>query len=496
MALFKWFKKNKKEEIKEQETQQHLTQEETTDETVNEQTEQQTDEDILEDVPQNVIENLQEQTTNDQIKITTEDIDDKIQGFTEDVLNNVLDEDLEDLEEDFLQEETEITEQILDDALEDLLQEGDLSNHIAENEINNQIGKNLSQQIASTIKQEINEQLDNKKKQDSLDDLEQINQEEILQQETEQQETEQENKNKGFFSKIKQGLSKTRDSILNGVEQVLSSFTKIDEELFEELEESLIMSDIGVETSVYIIEKVREIVKTEKIKDVAQIKNVIIGVICGILEEETEPFNLKSPSVILVIGVNGVGKTTTIGKLANNFKNDGKKVLLAAGDTFRAAAIDQLQVWGERSGIDVIKHQEGSDPAAVVFDAIQASKARGTDILICDTAGRLHNKKNLMEELKKIARIVNRENPDAQVETLLVLDATTGQNALQQAKLFNEVADITGIVLTKLDGTAKGGVVIAIKNELKIPVRFIGVGEGIEDLRPFDATEFSKALFE
>ena len=292
------------------------------------------------------------------------------------------------------------------------------------------------------------------------------------------------------------GLSKTRASILNGVEQVLSSFTKIDEELFEELEESLIMSDIGVETSIYIMNKVREIVKEERIKEVSEIKNVIIRVISNILEEDTQEFSLKSPTVILVIGVNGVGKTTTIGKLANNYKKEGKKVILAAGDTFRAAAIDQLQVWGERSDIDVIKHQEGSDPAAVVFDAIQAGKARGADLLICDTAGRLHNKKNLMEELKKIARIVNRENPDAQIETLLVLDATTGQNALQQAKLFSEVSDITGIVLTKLDGTAKGGVVIAIKNELKIPVRFIGVGEGIEDLRPFDAKEFSKALFE
>lgn len=292
------------------------------------------------------------------------------------------------------------------------------------------------------------------------------------------------------------GLSKTRDSILNGVEQVLSSFTKIDEELFEELEESLIMSDIGVETSTYIIGKVREIVKAERIKDVAEIKDVIVRVISDILEEETGDFMLKSPSVILIIGVNGVGKTTTIGKLASNYKREGKKVILAAGDTFRAAAIDQLQVWSERSGIDVIKHQEGSDPAAVVFDAIQAGKARGADLLICDTAGRLHNKKNLMEELKKISRIVNRENPDAQIETLLVLDATTGQNALQQAKLFSEVSDITGIVLTKLDGTAKGGVVIAIKNELKIPVRFIGVGEGIDDLRPFDAKEFSKALFE
>ena len=334
-------------------------------------------------------------------------------------------------------------------------------------------------------------------KREEIQEIEDESEEETQEiEEVNKEEQEEEPKKKGFFAKIKMGLSKTRASILNGVEQVLSSFTKIDEELFEELEESLIMSDIGVETSIYIMNKVREIVKEERIKEVSEIKNVIIRVISNILEEDTQEFSLKSPTVILVIGVNGVGKTTTIGKLANNYKKEGKKVILAAGDTFRAAAIDQLQVWGERSDIDVIKHQEGSDPAAVVFDAIQAGKARGADLLICDTAGRLHNKKNLMEELKKIARIVNRENPDAQIETLLVLDATTGQNALQQAKLFSEVSDITGIVLTKLDGTAKGGVVIAIKNELKIPVRFIGVGEGIEDLRPFDAKEFSKALFD
>ncbi len=338
-----------------------------------------------------------------------------------------------------------------------------------------------------SIEGESKDIIDIKKKDDILDISEEIKGEE---------EAEEEPKRQGFFSKIKLGLSKTRDSILNGVEQVLSSFTKIDEELFEELEESLIMSDIGVETSIYIIEKVKNIVKSERIKEVSKIKDIIICVISEILEEDTEEFNLKSPSVVLIIGVNGVGKTTTIGKLASNYKKDGKKVILAAGDTFRAAAIDQLQVWGDRSDIDVIKHKEGSDPAAVVFDAIQAGKARGADILICDTAGRLHNKKNLMEELKKIARVIKRENPDAQIETLLVLDATTGQNALQQAKLFSEVSEITGIILTKLDGTAKGGVVIAIKNELKIPVRFIGIGEGIDDLRPFDAKEFAKALFD
>jgi len=308
--------------------------------------------------------------------------------------------------------------------------------------------------------------------------------------------TQNKDKKKGFFAKVKAGLNKTRQNIMNGVEQVLKSFTKIDEELFEELEEALIMSDIGVETSVSIIEQVRDIVKTEKITDVTEIKNVIVKVITEMLEKDNIELELKSPSVILVIGVNGVGKTTTIGKLTHNFKEQNKKVILAAADTFRAAAIDQLQIWGERSNVDVIKHQENSDPGAVVFDAVQAAKARNADILICDTAGRLHNKKNLMEELRKISKIINREYSEANIEVFLVLDATTGQNALQQAKLFKEVTDITGIVLTKLDGTAKGGIIIAIKNELKIPVRYIGIGEGIDDLQKFNASEFSKALFD
>ena len=256
------------------------------------------------------------------------------------------------------------------------------------------------------------------------------------------------------------------------------------------------MSDIGVETSLKIISEVKNIVKTEKIKDVKQIKNVIVDVITNILEKDFTPLKLKTPTVLLIIGVNGVGKTTSIGKLTNNFKTNGKKVILAAADTFRAAAIEQLEVWAKRNDVDLIKHQENSDPAAVVFDAIKAAKARKADILICDTAGRLHNKKNLMEELKKIARIIKRDFEDAQLETLLVLDATTGQNALQQAKLFSEVTEITGLILTKLDGTAKGGIVISIKNELNIPVRFIGIGEGIEDLKEFNANDFSRALFE
>lgn len=303
-------------------------------------------------------------------------------------------------------------------------------------------------------------------------------------------------KKKGFFTKLKEGLSKTRKNIMDGIDSVLSSFTKIDEELFEELEETLIMSDIGVETTDRIIQGLRERVKRQRITEVSEIKQLLIDEITDILAQDEQPLEIKSPSIILVIGVNGVGKTTTIGKLASNYKHLGNKVLLAAADTFRAAAIDQLEVWGQRAGIDVIKHQENSDPAAVIFDAIQASKSRKVDILICDTAGRLHNKQNLMEELKKIFRVINREYPEAHKEVFLVLDGTTGQNAMQQAKIFKEAADITGIVLTKLDGTAKGGIVISIKSELKIPVRYIGVGESIDDLQQFSASDFAKALFE
>lgn len=300
----------------------------------------------------------------------------------------------------------------------------------------------------------------------------------------------------GFFAKIKAGLTKTRDNIMSGIDNVLKSFVKVDEELFEELEETLIMADIGVETSVYIIDQLRDKVKNDRITEVADVKGALADVISAILEKDEEPLELPVPSVILVIGVNGVGKTTTIGKIAHNYISEGKSVLLAAADTFRAAAIDQLQIWGDRNGCDVIKHQENSDPGAVVFDAVQAAKARKTDLLICDTAGRLHNKKNLMNELKKIAGIIEREYPEAHTEVFLVLDATTGQNAIQQAKLFNEAADISGIVLTKLDGTAKGGIVLAIKNEMNIPVRFVGVGEGIDDLQPFSSKDFAKALFE
>ena len=301
----------------------------------------------------------------------------------------------------------------------------------------------------------------------------------------------------GFFDKLKNGLTKTRESIAKQVNNVFSVFVKVDDELFENLEEALIMADIGVETSTYIIEKLRDNVKHKHITDGNLVKEELKSIISEILSTlDTKVDTSTTPSVILVIGVNGVGKTTSIGKIASHYKSMGKKVLLAAADTFRAAAIDQLDIWAQRSGCDIIKHQENSDPAAVVFDACTAAKARGADILICDTAGRLHNKKNLMAELAKINRVIERELPDSARETLLVLDATTGQNAVSQAKLFSEAADITGIILTKLDGTAKGGIVISIAKEQNVPVKFVGVGEGIDDLQEFNSDDFAKAIFE
>ena len=302
----------------------------------------------------------------------------------------------------------------------------------------------------------------------------------------------------GLFDKIKAGLSKTRSQLSERTNEILNIFKSVDEGVFEELEEVLIMSDVGFDASSEIIERLRQKAHQEKIKDSSLLLPALKEIVADIMTEGVEgELELKtSPAVILVIGVNGVGKTTSIAKMANLYKSQGKSVILAAADTFRAAAIDQLQVWADRVGVDLIKQQEGSDPASVVYDAIAAAKARKKDVLICDTAGRLHNKKNLMDELAKINKIIDRELPEAQKECLLVLDATTGQNAVSQAKNFSQVADISGIILTKLDGTAKGGIVIAIKNEQDIPVRFIGVGEGADDLQPFDAKQFADVLFE
>ena len=299
----------------------------------------------------------------------------------------------------------------------------------------------------------------------------------------------------GLFSKINAGLKKTRDSFMGAVSGILNSFTKIDEELFSELEEAMIMSDMGMPTAEHIIELLRKKVKETGIKDPKDIHAALEEIIEELLGAG-EPLDLSTtPSVILVIGVNGVGKTTTIGKLAARLKAEGKSVILGAADTFRAAAIDQLGIWAERAGVQMVKSVEGSDPASVIYDTIAAAKARAADVIICDTAGRLHNKKNLMEELKKISRVIKRELPDASVENLLVLDAATGQNAVNQAREFKTAADITGIVLTKLDGTARGGIVLAIHDELKIPVKFVGVGEQIDDLQPFDVKSFARSLF-
>ena len=299
----------------------------------------------------------------------------------------------------------------------------------------------------------------------------------------------------GLFSKLKSGLKKTRDAVVGQIDSMLKSFTKIDEELFEELEELLVMGDVGVATATKICDELRDRVKKKGIKDPALIMNEIAELSAEMLSENTEMVLNTKPSVILVIGVNGVGKTTSIGKLASYYVKQGKRVTLAAADTFRAAAIDQLKIWADRAGADIVAQGEGSDPAAVVFYAISSAKAKGSDLVIIDTAGRLHNKKHLMDELAKIRRVIDRELPDADKEFLLVLDATTGQNAVNQANEFAKATGITGIILTKLDGTAKGGVVLAVKDVLDISVKFIGVGEQVDDLQPFDPLEFSKALF-
>ena len=306
-----------------------------------------------------------------------------------------------------------------------------------------------------------------------------------------------EEKKKGFFSRLVEGLNKTRENIVSGIDSIFSGFSAIDDDFFEELEETLIMGDIGIQTTMTIMEDLRKKVKEQHIKDPSQCKQLLIDSIRSQMDLGENAYEFENrQSVVLVIGVNGVGKTTSVGKLAGQLKDEGKKVVLAAADTFRAAAIEQLTEWANRAGVEIIAQQEGSDPAAVIYDAVAAAKSRKADVLICDTAGRLHNKKNLMEELRKINRIIEKEYPDAYRETLVVLDGTTGQNALVQAKQFMEVADITGSILTKLDGTAKGGIAVAIQAELGLPVKYVGVGEKIDDLQKFNSTDFVNALFD
>lgn len=339
--------------------------------------------------------------------------------------------------------------------------------------------------------------LETEEKEEEEETIEEESNEEVKEEQLTEERVEEPKEAKvSLFERLKQGLSKAKQGITDRVDQVLKSYTKVDDELIEEIEEILITADVGVETTMDIIDKLTDAIKTKKITDPQDVKGELKLIIEEILTNDNSTLDVRhSPSIIVMVGVNGVGKTTTIGKLAARYKKEGKKVLIAAGDTFRAAAIDQLEVWANRSGVDIIKHQEGADPGAVIFDSIKAAKARNTDLLICDTAGRLHNKSNLMNELSKVFKIIDREYPEAKREVLLVVDATTGQNAVSQAKSFKQVCDITGIVLTKLDGTAKGGVVLAVKSEVDVPVKLIGVGEKMEDLQDFDAKAFSEALF-
>ena len=379
------------------------------------------------------------------------------------------------------------------------------SEKINEDDIIEEIKENIATDEIEINEEKIEDTLNDEKVNEVVENIEEstIHDQEVITSEVDEdikeeniEVVEEPQKKVNLFERLKQGLTKAKQGITDKIDDVLKSYTKVDEELLEELEEILITADVGVNTTMDIIDKLRDKIKENKITEPSGVKAELKNIIEEILTNENSTLNVeKSPTIILMVGVNGVGKTTTIGKLANRYKQEGKKILLAAGDTFRAAAIEQLEVWAGRSNVDIIKHQEGADPGAVVFDAIKAAKARKVDLLICDTAGRLHNKANLMNELGKVFKIVDREFPEANKEVLLVVDATTGQNAVVQAKTFKEVADITGIVLTKLDGTAKGGVVLAVKSEVDVPVKLIGVGEKVEDLQDFDAKAFSEALF-
>lgn len=401
-------------------------------------------------------------------------------------------------EEDKKDEIKEVEVELETDDIDELVTEEEILAELQLGEVEENIQEQDEQELQPVEELEVIEVEDKNKLEDEkveeIKEHEEIKKEEIVE-ETVPVEEKPEKIN--LFKRLKEGLSKTKQGITDKVDNLIKSYQKIDEEFFEELEEILITADIGVQTTMEIIDELKDKVKSRKLTDPESIKGLLKEELVAILNNLSDrTLNVNpSPAIILVVGVNGVGKTTSIGKIANKLRNEGKSVLLAAGDTFRAAAIDQLKIWGDRAGVDVIKHQEGSDPAAVIFDAIQAAKARKADVLICDTAGRLHNKVNLMNELGKVFRVVDREYGNATREVLLVLDATTGQNAIQQAKVFKEVVDISGLVLTKLDGTAKGGIVIAISKELNIPVKLIGVGEKVEDLQQFNEDTFVKALF-
>ena len=415
---------------------------------------------------------------NEEIKNTEE-------GTTDDIVEEQVAEvstDLEDIVEEQVEEIPAEPEDIVEGQVEEQVESEDITEQQAE-EISEELHDITEGQV-----QELSEE---------HDDIVEEHVEEVPVElvDVTEEEAEEEPEKRSFFARLKEGLSKTTQNITGKIDQMLGNYTKIDEDMLEELEEILITSDVGYETTVEIVDRLRQNLKEKLIDNPAQVKPELKLVIESMLQENQESLRIEeSPSILVVVGVNGVGKTTSIGKLAHQMKGQGKSVLLAAADTFRAAAADQLTIWAERSGVDIVKHQEGADPSAVIFDGIHAAKKRNIDVLICDTAGRLHNRKNLMQELGKIFKIVEREYPEANKEVLLVIDATTGQNAMNQAKVFKEVAPLSGIILTKLDGTAKGGVVLAITQELKIPVKFIGVGEQIDDLQMFDASSFAEAM--
>ena len=434
-------------------------------------------------------EEIQEEPVEElEVKETEEDsqnVEDSKEEVKSDLEN---DEDNSEYDSQKEREEVEILEEdeIESNKIEETKNEEAVSQEILEEQIE------TKEEIAE-IEEIKAEDIETQEKQDEIEESEDTVENQI---DDEVEEEEEKPKKVSLFDRLKQGLTKAKQGITDRIDEVLKAYTKVDEELLEDLEEVLITADVGVNTTMDIIEKLEDVIRTKKITDPQDVREELKLIIEDILSKDDTKLDVShSPTIILMVGVNGVGKTTTIGKLAHRYKSEGKKVLLAAGDTFRAAAIDQLEVWANRCNVDIIKHQEGADPGAVIFDAIKASKARGVDVLICDTAGRLHNKSNLMNELGKVFKIVDREYPEAKKEVLLVVDATTGQNAVSQAKSFKEVCDITGLALTKLDGTAKGGVILAVKSEVDVPVKLIGVGEKMEDLQDFDSKSFVDALF-
>ena len=438
-----------------------------------------------EEIQEEPVEELEVEETEEDSQ-NVEDIKEKVKSDLEN------DEDNSEYDSQKEQEEVEILEEdeIESNKIEETKNEEAVSQEILEEQIET---KEEAKEEIAEIEEIKAEDIETQEKQYEIEESEDTVENQI---DDEVEEEEEKPKKVSLFDRLKQGLTKAKQGITDRIDEVLKAYTKVDEELLEDLEEVLITADVGVNTTMDIIEKLEDVIRTKKITDPQDVREELKLIIEDILSKDDTKLDVShSPTIILMVGVNGVGKTTTIGKLAHRYKSEGKKVLLAAGDTFRAAAIDQLEVWANRCNVDIIKHQEGADPGAVIFDAIKASKARGVDVLICDTAGRLHNKSNLMNELGKVFKIVDREYPEAKKEVLLVVDATTGQNAVSQAKSFKEVCDITGLALTKLDGTAKGGVILAVKSEVDVPVKLIGVGEKMEDLQDFDSKSFVDALF-